>query len=202
MASRIINIGIWLIAIMFLALSVGFLLYAVPINGDTTDISTSTESSYDGDIDESEVEAYVSEGVNDERSVRNTQPLTRDSEIDSLAQYKSDKMLSENYISHTSPDGDTVQDRFERFNIECSEVGENLAQTHYMTNVDTNYGGTSNYQTEEELAEGIVEQFMASNDHRDNLLSRDWGYHGVAMSISDNGKVYITHKFCDEIESA
>lgn len=154
------------------------------------------ESNFDGDINEQEVTEEFNRLINEERSKNNLQEYTISPEIVEIAKYKADLMKSEGYVSHTSPDGEGIKDRFEKFSVSCESIGENIAQTHYMRDVDVNYGGTDYYNTEEELAKGIFKQFMASPPHKENILSDEWTQAGSAISVNDEGKVYVAHEFC------
>lgn len=77
-----------------------------------------------------------------------------------------------------------------------SGFAENIAQnwlyTSYMTKgIELSY----DWQTQEELAHSIVQLWMNSPGHRENILS----YHqseGIGISISDDYAVYATQDFC------
>jgi uncharacterized protein YkwD len=113
-------------------------------------------------------------------------------------------MATRGYFSHTSPEGETFADRYEAFGYDCRAPtdgggyltgGENIAQTWYDTPVRTD-GGTVEYTTEEELARGIVTQWMNSPGHRDNILTAAWQNEGIGVYVTDDGKVYVTQNFC------
>lgn len=180
-------VGILIILSSFAALN-----YAVVQNSP----GSTNENQYNGSLDEGEVLSELYTLINVNRGDRGMNTLQINNNLETMAEYKANNMKSKNYISHTSPSGSTVDDRFERFNIECSNKGENLAQTYYMQEVDVNYGSTSLYTSEEELAEGINKQFMASQSHKNNILSEDYSEYGLGLSITEEGKVYVVQEFC------
>jgi len=82
------------------------------------------------------------------------------------AQNHSNDMVSRDYFSHTSPTGSTLFRRVERSGFTTSgswAAGENLAW------------GTGTYGS----ARTTVRMWLASPEHRANLLSRSWGWVGV-----------------------
>ncbi len=182
--SKILNI---LIFVLF-ALMIGFMLVFIPIDIPTTDSAE--------EINQTELQELTYEKLNDERSKRDLHRLTQRNDIEEVSEYKTNKMISENYVSHKSPDGETVRDRFSSFNVDCRSVGENLAKTFYDTRVNTEYQGTVTYTSMDELSTGIVSQFMNSPEHKENLLDEQWESHGISVIITSDNNVYITHKFC------
>jgi uncharacterized protein YkwD len=110
-------------------------------------------------------------------------------------------MADREYFSHVSPDGDDFSDRYQQFGYQCRAPtgdgtyltgGENIAQTWY----DTPIRGGVQYTTEAELARGLVNQWMNSSGHRENVLADAWRNEGVGISVTDEGKVYATQNFC------
>lgn len=183
----ILLIGILIILSSFLALN-----YAVVENRP----NSTNENPYNESLEEDKVlsELYTLTNIN--RGDRGINTLNINNDLRTMAEYKANNMKNKNYISHTSPSGSSVEDRFKRFNAECAKKGENLAQTYYMQEVDVNYGGNSLYTSEKELARGINKQFMASQSHKNNILSEDYSEYGLGLSITENGKVYVVQEFC------
>ncbi len=113
-------------------------------------------------------------------------------------------MATRGYFSHASPEGENFADRYERSGYTCRAPtgdgsyltgGENIAQTWYDTAVTTD-GGTVRHTTERELARGIVNQWMNSQGHRENVLTPAWRNDGIGIYVAEKGKVYATQNFC------
>lgn len=187
-----------LAAVVFVFIGVYMASFFMIYNDTPSSNSDQPEVEYEGNLDENDVITEVIRLVNEERRERGLDGLQQDVKLQDVANYKAEKMTAQEYISHTSPSGGTIKDRFERFDTGCTNFGENLAQTYYKHKVDANYGSFDTYTTEEELAEGIVKQFMASNSHEENLLDSDWESMGVGLGINDEGRVYIAQEFCGE----
>jgi len=164
----------------------------------------STDSGSEKGLNEQEVERLIHQAVNDYRAEQGVGELNYDDELAEIARYHSGNMAKDGEIYHTSPDGQTVEDRYERFGYDCrvpsgdntyQTSGENVAKTYFeepLTNGDY-------YRTAEELAEGIVEQWINSDGHRANLVDEDWRGEGIGVSVTEEGgstAVYVTQNFC------
>ena len=165
-----------------------------PNESDGADDDSSDE------LDRTAVERAVHEAVNEERAERGLDELAFDTELRDIARDHSQDMAERGYFAHVDPDGNDVTDRYEAAGYECSvdgyTGGENIAQTWYDTPVRTDGGDAVQYETERELAEGIVTQWMNSPDHRENLLAPYWEKEGIGVYVTDDDRVFVTQNFC------
>ena len=142
-------------------------------------------------FDERRVERLVLESINEirtERGKRSLRPLAVDSPVRTAARGHSEDMATREYFSHTSPDGEGIGKRYS-----CTP-SENIAMTYIDRRVRTE-NGTEVYDSEAELAEGLVRLWMNSDPHRKNLL-REYESSGVGVYITESREVYATHVFC------
>ncbi|SIQ68338.1 Uncharacterized conserved protein YkwD, contains CAP (CSP/antigen 5/PR1) domain [Haladaptatus litoreus] len=169
----------------------------------TTTEPTTTPDESDG-FDRSEVERYVHQFVNEERTERGLNAISFDTELRDIARGHSEDMATRNYFSHTSPEGENFADRYEQAGYTCRAStgdgsyltgGENIAQTWYDTPINSG-DGTVRYTTERELARGIVDQWMNSQGHRENILTDSWQNEGIGIYVTEDGQVYATQNFC------
>jgi uncharacterized protein YkwD len=131
------------------------------------------------------IEERVHERDNAIRADRGLSEVGHD-EIASIARTHSHDMGEREYFSHVSPKGKTPADRFGDLHpAECRAVGENLALV-----------GTAGAKDADEIAERIVEGWMDSEDHRENILTARWDDQGIGIYIVDD-RAYATQKFCD-----
>lgn len=184
----IISKIVLLISVFLFTIMIGITVMLVPIDVTNDDSER---------VNETEVEILTYNKLNQERTERKLDKLNSREDIEEISTYKTDRMISEDYISHYAPDGENVRDRFELYDVNCEIVGENLAKTYYDKKVDTDYNGNIEYNSNKELSEGIVKQFMNSPEHKDNLLDDRWVSHGLDIQINSNNEVYVTHKFCN-----
>ncbi|WP_435159408.1 CAP domain-containing protein [Haladaptatus sp. DFWS20] len=174
---------------------------------ETTTTSTTqptTTPSEPNGFDRSEVERYIHQFVNEERTSRGLDAISFDTELRDIARSHSEDMATRGYFSHTSPEGENFADRYDQAGYTCRAPtsdgsyltgGENIAQTWYDTPIN-NGDGTVRYTTERELARGIVDQWMNSQGHRENILTDAWQNEGVGIYVTEDGKVYATQNFC------
>jgi len=178
-------------------------------SGTTETVPSNTANASDSDpaIDRAETERYVHEYVNEERTERGLASLEFDPDLREVARYYSARMAREEFFAHTAPDGGTLSDRYDRFDYDCrvsvgdgriATGGENLAYTYYEMPVKTD-DGVEFYDTERELARGIVDGWMNSKGHRENLLQPYWEHEGIGVyAVTEDGRlrVYATQHFC------
>lgn len=147
-------------------------------------------------VDEAAVEGHVHELVNAEREERDLRALEWDGDLQTVADDHSRDMIERDFFAHDNPDGEGPSDRYDRHRISgCSTSGENIAQTWWDENVVTP-DGTERYTTEADLAAGIVEQWMNSEGHRENILRSEWRQEGIGVELSDADEVFATQNFC------
>lgn len=79
------------------------------------------------------------------------------------AQGHADDMYTNNYFSHVSQDGRTLRDRIEKFSTNYNCMGENIAMGY-------------------ETPESVVEGWMNSEGHRENILNASYTEIGVGYN--------------------
>ena len=173
---------------------------------DVTDPADPGVSSYETDVEtvtSDDVEDFVHAEVNDRRADHGLEPLEWDGTVASVARAHSADMADRDYFAHTNPDDEDPFDRFREVDDYCRGYGENIALTWLDrpvngpddADVDTHY-------TAEEVAGGLVDQWMNSTEHREAILEEhggpEWDRGGVGVYLDDDGAVYASHNFCTE----
>ncbi len=105
--------------------------------------------------------------VNSERRRQSLPLLSPSAALDRVAQAHAEDMLERSYYGHKSPDGRTVRDRALRGGYRLRFVGENIA---------------SGQSTLDEVMDG----WMASDEHRPNILSKVYTEAGFGLAIGKN----------------
>lgn len=169
----------------------------------TTDEDADTAG--DGTLDRALVEQYIHEGINEERTARGLEALEFDEDLQEIARGHSEDMAERGYFSHEDPEGNTFADRYAEHGYECRAYtdggayytgGENIAYTYVDQPVRTDSGDVVEHTTERELADGLVEQWMNSDGHRENILADHWNTEGIGIAVTDDDRVYATQNFC------
>ena len=155
-------------------------------------------SSYEGPttVDAADVEAFIHHEVNDRRADRNLTTIEWDATVASVARAHSADMHERDYFDHGNPEGQDPFDRFQDVASYCQTYGENLA----MTWIDRDIAGHDGdrHQTAEDVAVGVVEQWMESPPHREAMFAERWDRGGVGVYLGDDGQVLATYNFCTE----
>ncbi|MDX8047100.1 peptidoglycan-binding protein [Gracilibacillus sp. S3-1-1] len=107
-----------------------------------------------------DLEKDVFQLVNQEREKVDLLPLTLDKHLSYVARQKSNDMVENDYFDHVSPTYGSLPSLLEHFNVSYSVAGENIAR---------------GYQT----SAAVVEAWMDSEGHRENILNADYTHIGV-----------------------
>jgi uncharacterized protein YkwD len=118
--------------------------------------------------------------INSERANAGESALAADGCVTYVAELRSNDMATRNYFSHTSPDGTGAFDLLDAYGIPHGWAGENLAR--------------NNYPDDQSVAVAIRD-LMASQGHRDNILSTNYTALGVAAVNDGTGMWYYTMVF-------
>lgn len=121
------------------------------------------------------LEEQVVNLVNMEREQRGLRPLTVNPELTRVARYKSEDMESNNYFSHQSPNYGSPFDMLRNFGVSFTAAGENIAK-----------GQTT--------AQSVMDAWMNSTGHRENILSTTFTQIGVGYA-NNQGVPYWTQIF-------
>lgn len=114
-----------------------------------------------------EFEQQVVELTNQEREAQGLEPLKVDTELSNVAREKSRDMATSNYFSHDSPNYGSPFDMMKDFGISYQTAGENIAR-----------GQTT--------PEQVVDGWMNSEGHRENIMNSDFTHIGVGYVEQGN----------------
>lgn len=152
-------------------------------------------------VNETEVERLVLLYVNEARRSNGLDPLTADGRLDDVARVHSDEMARHGYLGHEDRSGRGPTRRANELGYRClssdhSGLGENVARTYFQRGTQTNAGEYAFYEDENELARGVVEQWLRSEGHRQAMMATFFDRAGTGVSVTDEGAVYVTQMFC------
>jgi uncharacterized YkwD family protein/spore coat assembly protein SafA len=122
------------------------------------------------------IENQVIQLTNQERAKYGLKPLAANWELSRVARYKSADMRDKNYFSHTSPTYGSPFDMMKNFGITYRSAGENIAA-----------GQTTPQQ--------VVQAWMNSQGHRENILSSSYTQIGVGYAKGGSQRYYWTQMF-------
>ncbi len=132
------------------------------------------------------VEQRVFELTNVERVKAGLHPLRREDELHDSARAQSADMIARHFFDHTNPSGESPSDRIGRIARRLiGTAGENL------------WTGTgASFASNPDLANVIVQAWMHSPHHRENILRPDFTHLGVGVVLEGN-EVRATQNFSE-----
>jgi uncharacterized protein YkwD len=131
-------------------------------------------------VEKEKIEGFLTkEGIIEETNIQREKhgllPLKENEILNSTAKMKLEDIIEKQYFSHYSPEGEGIGDLMGKTNYEYIVVGENLAM--------------GNFENDKEVVEG----WMQSPGHRENILNPRYQEIGVAVKegIFQGKKVWI-----------
>jgi uncharacterized protein YkwD len=119
--------------------------------------------------DRERVRAELATWIDAERRRAGRRPLALDPRLDVAAQRHADDMLARSYFAHRDPDGGTVRERARAAGFDWSAIGENIAEG-------------------QQSVKEVVESWMRSAGHRENILDRRYTRTGVGLALGRDPK--------------
>jgi len=130
------------------------------------------------------LEDLVFELTNQARKARGLHPLIQDADLTQVARAFSDDMLVRRFFDHTTPDGVTFDERLtDRYPHRVRLMGENIW-----------YASGYNIGKIRQVAQEIVDDWMSSPGHRENMLDPKFTHLGVGVSAR-NHTIRATQEF-------
>ncbi|HVE59681.1 MAG TPA: CAP domain-containing protein [Pyrinomonadaceae bacterium] len=118
--------------------------------------------------------------INKKRTENNLQPLLWSEQAAQAARLHSKNMSLYNFFSHIGLDGKRVDGRADLVGLKnWRMIGENIAYNR-------GYGSP---------IERVIESWMNSSGHRENLLNKNWRETGVGINVTKDGTYYFTQVF-------
>lgn len=132
-----------------------------------------------------ELEQTIHEQVNHRRRSQGLEALPFDHHLAGIARAHSRDMVHRDFFAHESPDGTTPADRYRRMGHDPRPAGENISK-RFPT------AGSSI----DEIATRVVEGWMNSQGHRENILKSNWRSEGIGVFRATDGAIFVTENFC------
>lgn len=106
-------------------------------------------------------ELYILDLINKERQKHNLNNLTIDKELQNIARLKANDLVNNNYFSHNSKTYGTPFEMLKTYNINYKTASENIAGNPSLNDA--------------------LSTWLASESHKNNILSNDYNYTGIAV---------------------
>ncbi len=126
------------------------------------------------------IELRVFELVNNERIKNGRAPLEWTDQVARIARYHSSDMVQRIFFGHEDPDGRRPSSRAEFLGLkDWRDIGENIAWLRGAV----------------DPAQHVVERWMLSPGHRENILDKHYKESGIGVARNDEGSYYFTQVF-------
>ncbi|MDO5517185.1 MAG: CAP domain-containing protein, partial [Clostridium sp.] len=123
---------------------------------------------------QSSAEQTILKLMNEKRAEAGLQPLTMDNTLLSVARYKSNHMIQNDYFSHTNPDGTKWTNWLKTIGYKYTATAENIAYNSYD-------------------AVELFNQWWNSAGHRENMMNPSYTKVGIGV-VYGNGKYMGTQE--------
>ena len=151
-------------------------------------------------LNEVRTERLIVERTDSVRREHGVGGVRRVADLSRAATEHAGNMAENEYVGHVTPEGDGVGDRYlgscdpeESGGYTEQRYSENAAAVAFGEPLG-GWNGTE-LEDEEEVADFVVEAWMGSKDHRENLLGEEHDGVGVGVRFRD-GKVFVVQAFC------
>jgi len=119
-------------------------------------------------------------GINAIRTQAGLPPLVADAALVQVARARSQDMATNNYFSHTPPDGCNYACLLDKYGVPHSWAGENIAWNTWDWS---------------QTAQVAIDMWHNSPPHMENILDCHYTRFGTGVAKSADGKVYYTMIF-------
>ena len=121
------------------------------------------------------LEKQLLDAHNAERTEAGLETLETDATLVDLARQRAQDMVTTDYFSHASPNGDTVVTLLKREGYEYKIAAENIAR---------------NNRPNDQAVGAAMSGFLDSDSHREKVLNERYDHVGVG-TVTDNGMNYF-----------
>ena len=161
-------------------------------------------------LDLAQLARTIHELVNKERAQRDLPALQWSDELADIARAHSRDMVSRDFFAHVNPDKQDPTDRGRQAGFSCEKsqgdyrtegLGENIFYTYQYDSYETwSENGTErrryNWKSPEALAREVVQGWMDSANHRENILNPRYDLQGLGVARTDQDRLYVTQNLC------
>ena len=138
--------------------------------------------------------------VNFERQKSSLSVLSQDAKLAAIARAHSEDMALNDFFEHENLAGQTAADRGNDVGYRCFKdfgsfytegISENTFQGWMYSSFNSR---TRNYITLEDLAFRIVDEWVNSSGHRENILTETYVREGIGIGAEES--VWVSQNFC------
>ncbi|MEO1571079.1 MAG: CAP domain-containing protein [Bacteroidota bacterium] len=187
-----------LLSVLFVLLAAGGCVAPQPA-ADTAGTATEAVSSEPpASLTIAAIERAVFAAANEARQRQGLAMLDPDAALAEIARKHSVRMATVGFFAHRDDLGQQPADRARNDDYDYRRFGENLFRGSLWDSRTTRRSAlgevtvTYDWHTAETLADEVVEGWLTSPSHRENLLSPDYARMGIGVAADDEREVFVT----------
>ena len=154
-----------------------------------------------------QLEESINMLVNEERNLESLRVLSYDDKLSDIARAHSEDMDRNGYFDHVSPQNQGPTDRANSSGYTCTKtvgsfiysgIAENIFSGWLYSSI-TYFGPVKikDYMSLNEIAAEVVDGWMGSPGHRQNILTKMYDREGIGVAVNpDNEELLVTQNFC------
>ncbi|MFC7080972.1 CAP domain-containing protein [Halorussus caseinilyticus] len=151
-------------------------------------------------LDRTAIADHLRDYVNEARTDRGVGYFATDEKLVKVARYHAEDMLDDSYLRMTSPDGETLADRYRKFDYSCGGVPADSDGPRVGNAVLFKIGFDSGSYTEAEVARRLFDRLLASPEKKELAFWDVWDAQGTGAAVgTDAGGrtlVYAAQCYC------
>lgn len=146
------------------------------------------------DLDKDSLEAQINANINDVRQAEGLPPLSHSDRLSDQASSYSQEMAVNDFYGHDSPVSGPMRSR-----LACKPAGENINSAYYVADFKGPSGKEHFLENETQVANYIVDSWLRSSSHRQNIMDSRFTTHGIGVNVSETDEgtfVLVTQQLC------
>lgn len=152
------------------------------------------------ELDATTIATSLRDYVNDARTDRGAGYFATDEKLTKIARYHAEDMLEKSYVHMRSPTGETLGDRYRKFDYSCGGVSPQSDGPRVGNAVLFRIRFESGRYTEQEVAEKLFKNLLKQPEKRDLAFWDFWETQGTGAAVGTDAAgrtvVYAAQNYC------
>jgi uncharacterized protein YkwD len=145
-------------------------------------------------LDTESLETQINANINDARQAEGLPQLSHSDRLSDQASSYSQEMAINDFYGHDSPVSGPMRSR-----LACEPAGENINSAYYVEDFEGASGKEHFLENETQVANYIVDSWLRSSSHRQNIMDSRFTTHGIGVNVSETDEgtfVIVTQQLC------
>ncbi|WP_158057636.1 CAP domain-containing protein [Halorussus halophilus] len=152
------------------------------------------------DLDANAIATYLRDYINEARTDRGVGYFATAEKLTKIARYHAEDMLEDSYFHMTSPDGESLPDRYRKFDFSCGGVPKESRGPRVGNAVLFRIRFESESYTERTIAQKLFDHLLKSKEKKELAFWDFWDSQGTGAAVGTDraGRtlVYAAQYYC------